>query len=59
MEAATIIALASAALMAFNKSMEYLEAKKQNAEMTPEDEAAYDKLVEERMKLPHWQKSKP
>jgi len=51
-----VIAMATAALEFFNKLMGKLQTQKQNKEMTPEEEVAYDKLVEERMKLPHWQK---
>jgi len=56
MQAMAVIAMATAALEFFNKLMGNLQTQKQNKEMTPEEEAAYDKLVEERMKLPHWQK---
>ena len=56
MQAMAVIAMATAALEFFNKLMDKLQAQKQNKEMTPEEDAAYNKLVEERMKLPHWQK---
>jgi len=59
MEIAAIIALASSALTLFNKGMDYLAVKKTQREMTPEEEKAYDALCAERMKAPHWQKSKP
>lgn len=54
-----VIALVSAALTVINKGIDYLESKKTNKEMTPEEETAYDAMVAERMKLPHWQRSKP
>ena len=56
MQAMAVIAMATAALEFFNKLMDKLQAQKQNKVMTPEEDAAYNKLVEERMKLPHWQK---
>lgn len=57
MDPATVIALTTAALAAFNKGMVALEALKQDKEMTPEQEADYDALVEQRMKQPHWKRS--
>lgn len=57
MELTAIIALVSAALGAVEKGMAYLDAKKINREMTPEEEAAYDKLVQDKFKSSHWRKS--
>lgn len=58
MNAGTIIALASAAISFIEKSFEFLEARKQARELTPEEEQAYDDLVARRMTLPHWKQSK-
>lgn len=52
-----ILLLASASLAVFNQSMSALAAQKQDHEMNQEEEAEYDRMVSERMKEPHWQKS--
>jgi len=57
MGASEIIALVSAAMVLVEKGLAALESRRSGKEMTPEEEAAYDKLVADRMKMNHWKKS--
>lgn len=63
MDPATVIALLTASVKAgqtiFEFAQKVREHLRQNAELTPEAEAAFDEMMKERMKSPHWQPTPP
>lgn len=57
MDPATIIAAVSAASALIEQGRKIMEERKQNRELTPEEEADWDRLVTEQLQKPHWQPS--
>lgn len=51
------LAALSGLLKAFDVIAAWLKTKRENAEMTPEQEAEFDAYTAERMKMPHWKPS--
>lgn len=54
MDPATIIAAVSAASALIEQGRKIMEERKRNQELTPEEEAEWDRLVAEHLQKPHW-----
>lgn len=57
MDPATILALITAAAKVIDFGTKWFEDRKRNRELTPEEEAAWDAFVKDRMTQSHWKKS--
>lgn len=57
MDPLTIIAAINAASTLVNTLAPILAERKRRHELTPEEEAAWDRLVAEKLSQPHWQPS--
>lgn len=57
MDPVTIIAAISAASALIEQGRKIMEERKRSRELTPEEEAAWDRLVAEQLRKPHWQPS--
>jgi len=57
MDPMTILAAIQAATLLINEGRKIMEERKQNREMTPEEEKAWDKYVQEQTGKPHWKPS--
>jgi hypothetical protein len=57
MDPVTAIAAISAAITLTEKVVAIMEERKRRRELTPEEEAEWDRFKAERMTAPHWQPS--
>ena len=57
MDPITIIAAITAASTLIEKGIQIMEERKRHAELTPAEEAAWDKFVAEQLQKPHWKLS--
>lgn len=57
MDPATITAAVAAAIKLVEMGQKIMEERRRNRELTPEEEAAWDREVASRLSQPHWQPS--
>lgn len=57
MDTKDLLAAISGGLSLINAVLAILQARRQTGEMTPEEEAEFDALVQDRMNQPWWKKS--
>lgn len=57
MDPVTIVSLINGATSLFQSISKIVEERRRNRELTPEEEAAWDRFKAERMNDPHWQPS--
>lgn len=57
MDPATIIALITAASKLIEQGVKFMEDRKMNHEMTPDEQAQWDEFVNQQMSKPYWKKS--
>lgn len=55
MDPITLIAAVNAAAKLIEQGVKIMEERRRNRELTPEQEAAWDRLKAETLNQPHWQ----
>jgi hypothetical protein len=54
MNATTVIMAIQAAAAAYDLAIRIRDEAKRKGEMTPEEDAEFDRIMQSRMQLPHW-----